>query len=67
MAAARWRSIGMVALTLLLVPPLLLALLPGAPGAVRLAGVSLTWWYTGVVGPVLAVAVAIALLARRAG
>ena len=54
----------MVALTSLLAPLLLLALLPGAPGAVRLAGISLAWWYAGLVGPVLAVALASALLLR---
>jgi hypothetical protein len=55
---------GMVALTVLLVPLLLLTLLPGAPGTVRVAGVSLAWWYAGVVGPTLAVALATALLVR---
>ena len=54
----------MVALTFLLVPLLLLALLPGAPGAVRVAGVSLAWWYAGVVGPALAAVVATVLLVR---
>jgi hypothetical protein len=58
----RW--IGMVVLTLLLVPLPLLALVPGAPGAVRVAGVSLVWWYAGLVGPALAVAVATVLLVR---
>jgi hypothetical protein len=56
----------MVALTFLLVPLLLLALLPGAPGAVRVAGVSVAWWYAGVVGPALAVLVATVLLVRSA-
>jgi hypothetical protein len=54
----------MVALTSLLVPLLLLALLPGAPGAVRVAGVSLAWWYAGLVGPLLAVGLTTALLVR---
>jgi hypothetical protein len=64
MSAARWRSFGMVALTLLLVPLLLLTLVPGAPGAVRVAGVSLAWWYAGIVAPALAVIVATTLLLR---
>jgi hypothetical protein len=64
MSAARWRVIGMIVLTLLLLPLLLLALLPGAPGAVRLAGVSLAWWYAGLVGPALAVTLATVLLVR---
>jgi hypothetical protein len=66
MSAARWRSMGMVALTVLLVPLLLLALLPGAPGAVRVGGVSVVWWYAGLVGPALAVVLATALLVRSA-
>lgn len=50
-----------VALLLILVAvAALLAVLPGAPDAVRLAGVSLAWWYAGLVAPVLAVAAAIA-------
>ena len=54
----------MIVLTLLLLPLPLLSLLPGAPGAVRVAGVSLAWWYAGVVGPALAAAVATVLLVR---
>jgi hypothetical protein len=64
MSAARARRIGMVVLSLLLLPVLLLAVLPGSPGAVRLAGVSLAWWYAGVVGPALAAGVATAFLVR---
>lgn len=54
----------MLALLLLLLPLLLLALVPGAPGAVRVAGVSLAWWYAGLVGPAAAVLLATALLVR---
>lgn len=54
----------MVALTVLLVPVLPLALVPGAPGAVRVAGVSLSWWYAGLVGPALAAVLATAFLSR---
>lgn len=64
MSAARWRWFGMVALTLLLLPLLLLAILPGAPGAVRVAGVSVAWWYAGLVAPALATLVATAVLVR---
>ena len=64
MSAARCRWFGMVALTFLLVPLLLLTLVPGAPGAVRVAGVSLAWWYAGVVAPALATVVATVLLVR---
>ena len=54
----------MLALLLLLLPLLLLALVPGAPGAARVAGVSLAWWYAGLVAPALATIVATALLVR---
>jgi hypothetical protein len=64
MSVARWRWFGMLTLTLLLVPLLLLTLVPGAPGAVRVAGVSLAWWYAGVVAPTLATIVATAVLVR---
>jgi hypothetical protein len=64
MSVARWRWFGMLALSLLLLPLLLLTLLPGAPGAVRIGGVSLAWWYAGVVGPTLATVVATAILVR---
>jgi len=64
MSAVRWRWLGMLALTLLLVPLVLLAAVPGAPGTVRVAGVSLAWWYAGLVAPIVAAAVATALLIR---
>lgn len=53
-------------LVLLVVAPLL-ALTPAAPGSVRVAGVSLLWWYAGLVAPLLATALAITLLLRDAG
>lgn len=37
--------------------------LPGAPGAVRVAGVSVVWWYAGLVAPGLSV-LAVAVLRR---
>ena len=64
MSAVRWRWFGMLALTLLLAPLLLLAAVPGAPGTVRVAGVSLAWWYAGLVAPIVATGVATALLVR---
>jgi hypothetical protein len=64
MSAARARRIGMVVLSLLPLPLLLLALLPGSPGTVRLAGVSLVWWYAGLVGPALALVLATVFLVR---
>ena len=53
-------------LFLLLVSGPLVALLPGDIGAIRLAGVSLLWWYEGVVVPGAAVIVALVWLPDRA-
>jgi hypothetical protein len=65
MSETRRRAI--VALLMLLVLAPMLALAPSAPGAVRLAGVSLLWWYAGLVAPLAATAIAVTLLWRRAG
>ena len=67
MSVARGRRTGIVALLVLLAAAPLLALAPAAPGAVRLAGVSLLWWYAGLVAPLLATTLAIVLLLRDAG
>jgi hypothetical protein len=40
----------------------LLAILPGDPGAIRLGGVSLSWWYAGAVAPLVAAAAALPVL-----
>ena len=64
MSVPRGRRTAIAALLVLLVGAPLLALAPAAPGAVRIAGVSLLWWYTGVVAPVLATAIAIRVLVR---
>jgi hypothetical protein len=63
MSEARRRAIGVLLLLLAVAP--LLALAPSAPGAVRLAGVSLLWWYTGLIAPLAATAITIAILWRR--
>ena len=55
----------LVLLALLAVSPLV-ALLPYDTGSIRLLGLSLEWWYCGVVAPVLAVAVAAASSRRPA-
>jgi hypothetical protein len=47
----------LVLLALLAASPLV-ALLPYDAGSIRLLGVSLEWWYCGVVAPVLAVLIA---------
>lgn len=56
---------GIAALLVLLAVAPLLALAPAAPGAVRLAGVSVLWWYAALAAPLTAVALTIALLIRE--
>jgi len=67
MAADRGRRIAVIVLVLLLVLPPLATVLPGSPGAVRVAGITLFWWYTALVGPLLAAAVAAVALLRTPG
>ena len=57
------RTIGVVLLALLLAGFLLLGALPNQAASVRVAGVSLLWWYGGVLAPVMAVLVAVRWLA----
>jgi hypothetical protein len=64
MSVPRGRRTAIAALLVLLVGAPLLALAPAAPGAVRVAGVSLLWWYAAVVAPLLATGLAIILLVR---
>jgi hypothetical protein len=64
MSVPRGRRTAIAALLVLLVGAPLLALAPAAPGAVRVAGVSLLWWYAAVVAPLLATGLAIVLLVR---
>jgi hypothetical protein len=65
MSVPRGRRTAITALLVLLLGAPLLALAPAAPGAVRVAGVSLLWWYAGLVAPLLATAIALAALVRR--
>lgn len=58
------RLIGASGLLLVLAGMLVLLLSPGELGAIRGAGVSLAWWYGGVVGELLGLAVT--LLALKA-
>jgi hypothetical protein len=58
------RTTGVVLLTLLLAGFLLLGALPNQLGGVRVAGLSLLWWYGGVLAPVMALLVAIRWLAE---
>ena len=64
MSVSRGRRTAITALLVLLVGAPVLALAPAAPGAVRVAGVSLIWWYAGLVAPLLATALAIIVLVR---
>lgn len=60
------RRAGIVVLLALLALVPLLAIVPSAPGAVRIAGVSLLWWYAGLVAPLLSTLLAMILLAAAA-
>ena len=64
MSVVRGRRTAIGLLLVLLAGAPLLALAPAAPGAVRVAGVSLLWWYVGAAAPLAATAVAIAFLSR---
>ena len=65
MSETRRRAIVVLLVLLALAP--VLALAPSAPGAVRLAGVSLLWWYAGLVAPLAATIIAVTMLWRRTG
>jgi hypothetical protein len=67
MSVLRRRRTAIAALLVLLAGAPVLALAPAAPGAVRVAGVSLLWWYVGVVAPVLSTGIAAVCLVRRRG
>jgi len=58
------RTAGVVLLCLLLVGFLLLGALPNQVASIRVGGLSLLWWYGGVLAPVVAVLVAIRWLAE---
>ena len=64
MSGPRGRRRGIAALLVLLAVAPVLALAPAAPGAVRVAGVSVLWWYAGLAAPLLATAVAVLVLVR---
>ncbi|PYM23218.1 MAG: hypothetical protein DMD78_12485 [Candidatus Rokuibacteriota bacterium] len=66
MSGPRGRRIGIAALLVLLAIAPLLALAPAAPGAVRIAGVSVLWWYVGFAAPLAATVLATLLLAHDA-
>jgi hypothetical protein len=63
--AARGRRIAVVVLVLLLAVPPLAAALPGSPASVRVAGITLLWWYVACAGPLAAIIVVALLRALR--
>lgn len=62
MSGPRGRRIGIAALLALLAIAPVLALAPAAPGAVRIAGVSVLWWYSALLAPVVATTITVVLL-----
>jgi hypothetical protein len=64
MRSVTTRTTGVLLLALLLAGFLLLGALPNHVAAIRVAGLSLLWWYGGVLAPVMAVLVAIRWLAE---
>jgi Na+/proline symporter len=64
MSADRGRRIAVVVLVVLLAVTPVATLLPGSPGSVRVAGVTLLWWYAALIGPLIAALTA--MLARTA-
>ncbi len=63
MRAVTTRAIGSVLLSMLLAGFLLLGALPNHLASIRFGGLSVLWWYGGVLAPVLAVLVAVRWLA----
>jgi hypothetical protein len=59
MSIAARRGVGIAGLLGLLAGALVLMTLPGDPGALRLAGVSLLWWYGAIAAPLAAVLLAV--------
>src|SRR2546422_6279176 len=51
------RRVGLTVMLALLIIGVLLSVLPGHAGAIRLAGVSVTWWYAVALAPGVAVLV----------
>ncbi len=62
MRAVANRTKAVLLLLLLLVIFPILAVLPNQVAAVRLAGLSLIWWYAGVIAPCLGALIALAWL-----
>jgi hypothetical protein len=56
------RSAAAILLLVVLAACLVVTALPHQIGAIRIAGLSLLWWFGGVIAPVLAAIIAIAWL-----
>jgi hypothetical protein len=54
MAADRGRRLALIVLLVLVLVPVVTAAVPGAPSSIRIAGVTLLWWYAALVGPLAA-------------
>ena len=66
-SAARFRRAAVAAVLVLVAIAVALPVIPGTPGTLRAAGVSLRWWYGAVLAPVLATVVALGALRIRSG
>jgi hypothetical protein len=64
-SAARIRRTAVAALLLLVAVAIVLPVMPGTPGTLRAAGVSLLWWYSAVAAPVLATLISLGALRSR--
>ncbi|MBI2158172.1 MAG: hypothetical protein HYU26_14890 [Candidatus Rokubacteria bacterium] len=64
MSTTAGRRAGVLACLALLAAGLLLAVAPGDPGALRLGGVGLLWWYGLLAGPLAAIVLGLACGAR---
>ena len=56
------RSVAAILLLVVLAVSLVIAALPHQIGAIRIAGLSVLWWFAGVIAPLLAAVIAIAWL-----
>jgi hypothetical protein len=61
------RRVGITTLLLLLAGGLAVVSIPLDAGAVRFRGVSLLWWYSGLLAPLLGVVVTVAILLLTPG
>ena len=56
------RSVAAILLLVVLAVSLVIAALPHQIGAIRVAGLSVLWWFAGLIAPLLAAVIAIAWL-----